>query len=152
VIVHKGPQPGLARAKPRLNPSEIGIAELRDDSAPTGETAALSSFGGWKPITLISSRSHSGRSLSGSPPFDPFRSLKKATRFIISWRVQGRSSGIIVMSPRNAACGSWLQSGSAFAVRRENGHRHQWSRLCARMGSVRYAVAQNLREIHSRAN
>src|SRR5260221_2510475 len=38
-----------------------------------------------------------------TPPLDPFRSLKKATRFIISSRVHARSSGTMVISPRWAA-------------------------------------------------
>ena len=71
-----GPRPGLQRANPRLKPSEIGMADSRAAAAPTGETTSPSLSGGWKPMTLISSRSHPGRSLSGNPVFDPFRSLR----------------------------------------------------------------------------
>src|SRR3979411_818399 len=54
-------------AKPRLNPSEIGIVtagRLGTDGR------VFSSFGRWTPITLISSSSHSERSLPGGPDFD----------------------------------------------------------------------------------
>src|SRR5688572_14270001 len=67
------------------------IAGIAEASAPTGEVvAALSVIGGWNPITAYSLRRDSGRLLSGRPPSEPFRSLKRATRFIISALVQVR--------------------------------------------------------------
>jgi len=64
---------------------------MADASAPTGEVVAgLSLIGGWKPITAYSLRRHSGSLLSGRPPSEPFSFLKRATRFIISARVQVR--------------------------------------------------------------
>src|SRR5262250_3085681 len=42
-------------------------------------------------MTLYSVRRHSGTSLSGSPPSDPLRSLKRATRVIISSRLHTRT-------------------------------------------------------------
>src|SRR6267143_2733397 len=71
----------------------MAIAGIAEASAPTGEVvAALSVMGGWKPITAYSLRRHSGSGLSGSPPSEPFRSLKRATRCIISSRLQFRMS------------------------------------------------------------
>src|SRR5512134_3036775 len=63
------------------------IAGIAEAFAPTGE---FPSAGGWKPMTAYSLRRHSGSLLSGRPPSDPFSFLKRATRFIISARVQVR--------------------------------------------------------------
>src|SRR5829696_6548733 len=73
-------------------------------SAPTGE---LPSFGGWKPITAYNLRRHSGSLLSGRPPSDPLSFRKRATRFIISARVQVRmvfqgSMGVIMKQRHEA--------------------------------------------------
>jgi hypothetical protein len=63
------------------------------EAMASGEVvASLAAAGGWKPITAIRVRWHSGTSLSGSPPSEPLRSLKRATRFIISSRVHTRTS------------------------------------------------------------
>src|SRR6266850_5512413 len=43
-------------------------------------------------MTAKSLRRHSGSGLSGRPPSEPFRSLKRATRCIISSRLQFRIS------------------------------------------------------------
>jgi len=72
-----------------LKPSEIGIAGMLEAFAPTGEFPLS---GGWKPTTLKSFLRHSGSGLSGRPPSEPFRLRKRATRFIISSRLQFRMS------------------------------------------------------------
>src|SRR5678810_688194 len=58
-------------------------------TSPVGDVAAplARSTGGWKPITAYSLRLHSGSGLSGKPPSEPFKCLKRATRFIISSRL-----------------------------------------------------------------
>src|ERR1044072_6139693 len=62
---------------------------MRAAWSPTGDVAFSPTFsGGWKPMTLNKVRSHSGALLSGRPPSDPLRSLKRATRFIISSRLR----------------------------------------------------------------
>src|SRR6185436_12389019 len=81
---------------------------MADALAPTGEVvAALSLMGGWKPITAYSLRRHSGSGLSGKPPSEPFSFLKRATRFIISARVQVRiifqASMGVIMNERHEA-------------------------------------------------
>src|SRR3954463_15633157 len=63
----------------------MAIAGLAEAFAPTGEFPVS---GGWKPRTLNSFLRHSGSGLSGRPPSEPFRPLKRATRFIISSRFQ----------------------------------------------------------------
>src|SRR5690348_15892627 len=78
---------GCALQYLRVEPSEIGIAGMLEAFAPTGEFPLS---GGWKPITLKSFLRHSGSGLSGRPPSEPFRLLKRATRFIISSRLQVR--------------------------------------------------------------
>jgi len=79
-----------------LKPSAIEIAGMAEAFAPTGEFPCA---GGWKPITANSLRRHSGSWLSGRPPSDPFSFLKRATRFIISARVQVRTFFQSLMLP-----------------------------------------------------
>src|SRR6185436_18973290 len=93
---------------------------MADALAPTGEVvAALSLMGGWKPITAYSLRRHSGSGLSGKPPSEPFSFLKRATRFIISARVQVRiifqASMGVIMNERHEA------PPPAFPARRRRG-------------------------------
>src|SRR3954471_12669843 len=69
----------------------MGIAGMLEASSPTGEvTEERSDSGGWKPITAYRVRRHSGSGLSGRPPSEPFSFLNRATRFIISPRLQFR--------------------------------------------------------------
>src|SRR5262245_56561563 len=79
---------------------------MAEASSPTGEVVAgLSVSGGAKPITANNLRLHSGRGLSGRPPSEPFRLLKRATRRIISSRLQfriSRQSLIFVLQFRDA--------------------------------------------------
>src|SRR5262249_2518195 len=63
------------------------MAARRAAASPTGDvTAPPLPLGGRNPMTFHSVRSQPGILLSGSPPSDPLRSLKRATRFIISAR------------------------------------------------------------------
>jgi hypothetical protein len=78
------------------------IAGIDEASSPTGDVVAsfCLSIGGWKPMTANSFRVHSGSGLSGSPPSEPFNFLNRATRFIISSRLQvliSRQSAIVVL-------------------------------------------------------
>src|SRR6185503_6878303 len=82
------------------------IAGIAEASSPTGDVVAsfCLSIGGWKPMTAYSVRVHSGSGLSGKPPSDPFSRLKRATRFIISSRLQvlmSRQSLMFVLRSRN---------------------------------------------------
>jgi hypothetical protein len=80
MIVHERASPGLATGK-----SEIEALRNRNGRQPSSRRADR--------------RNNVGRSLSGNPVFDPLRSLKNATRFIISSRVQLRTAGIMAASP-----------------------------------------------------
>src|SRR6185503_7878636 len=81
------------------------IAGIAEALSPTGDPAAgLSVSGGAKPMTAYSLRLHSGSGLSGKPPSEPFKVLKRATRFIISSRLHlrmSRQSLMFVLRRRN---------------------------------------------------
>src|SRR5262245_39783170 len=82
----------------------MAIAAARDASPPTGDvTLTPSPLGGWNPITLNSVRSQPGMWLSGNPPSEPCRSLKRAMRFVMAARDRPiRGSFSIVSSARFA--------------------------------------------------
>src|SRR3970282_255605 len=65
-------------------------------------------------MTAYSVRRLSGCGLSGSPPSEPFSSLKRATRFIISSRVQVRVSLQSLIAPPPVLAGILRESGGAF--------------------------------------
>src|SRR5205814_10113214 len=88
-----GPLAGFALQSQRLPASAIALGGGADASAAAGEVgAALLALGGGKPMTARGLRRHSGSGLSGRPPSEPFRCLKRATRCIISSRLQFRIS------------------------------------------------------------
>ena len=65
-----GPGAGLAQPNPRLNSYEMGMAGSRPASVPVSDTMCSYSFGDWKPVMLVVSRSHSNTLLSGDPLLD----------------------------------------------------------------------------------
>src|SRR5947207_2275877 len=84
----------------------MAIAGWAEAFAPTGEFPVS---GGWKPRTLNSFLLHSGKGLSGRPPSEPLSFLKRATRVIISSRVQSRISRQSLMSSSDCGCYIYVQ-------------------------------------------